>query len=90
MSVLLLLLNITATVIIVLHGLFNVINSMGRKTALGMRAAWLVITTCALAILLGPLFDKPTPGPYWSGILAGIALYILFDRRRSEAPRTLP
>lgn len=89
MSTLLTLLNTMSTSIIVLHGLFSVINAMGHKTGHGIRVAWIAMTTGALGILLGPLFNKPTPGPYWTGILVGIALYILFDRRRGSSRRIL-
>lgn len=89
MSTLLVLLNTMSTSIIVLHGLFSVINAMGHGTRHGIRAAWIVMTTGALGILLGPLFNKPTPGPYWTGILVGIALFILSDRRRSPSRRIM-
>lgn len=87
MSTVLAFLNTMAAAIILTHGLFHVINAMGHGTRHGMRCAWIVLTTGALGVLLAPLFDKPVPSPYWTGILVGIALYILFDRRRDSTRR---
>lgn len=87
MSTVLLFLNTMAAAVILTHGLFSVINAMGHATRHGMRCAWIILTTSALGVLVGPLFDKPVPSPYWTGILVGIALYILFDRRRENVRR---
>lgn len=84
MNILLLIVNTAASAIIVIYGVFSVINAMSHATGAGMRASWVALTTGALGVLLGPLFDKPTPSPYWTGVLVGLALYILFDRRRPQ------
>lgn len=80
-------LNIAAAAVVVVHGVFAVINSMGRHTGHGMRIAWAVLTTGALGVMVGPLFGKLPPGPSWTCMLVGIALSIIFERRRPGALR---
>jgi len=89
MNTLLLTLNSLASMVIVFYGVFSVINAMSHATRAGMRTTWVALTTGALGVLLAPLFGKPTPGPYWTAVLVGIALYILFDRRNGPG-RTAP
>lgn len=80
-------LNTVAAIVILINGLFSVINSMGRHTGHGMRIAWLAMTTGAFGVLLGPLFGHPPPGPYWTGLLVGFALFVIFERRHSNDVR---
>ena len=81
MNILLLTLNLLAATLIVLYGVFSVINAMTHATSHGMRLAWVVLTTGALGVLLAPLFDKPMPPAPLTAVLVGVALHILCDRR---------
>lgn len=82
MNTVLTIVNILAATIIVVHGVFTVINSMGRETGHGLRLAWAILTTGSLGVMVGPLFGRLTPGPSWTCMLVGVALAVVFDRRR--------
>lgn len=90
MITILTILNMAAAAVIVAHGVFAVINSMGRHTGHGMRLAWSILTTGALGVLVGPLFDKLPPGPSWTIMLVGLAASILFERRKPGKLRGMP
>lgn len=82
--------NLAAAAIVTVHGVFSVINLMGRRTGHGMRIAWVILTVGALGVLLGPIFGKAPPSPSWSIMLAGVALAIVFDRRQPGHLRGMP
>lgn len=75
-------LNIVCPVVILIHGLFQVINHMTKHTAFFMRLAWLLLTTGALALLLSPWFGVQF-GWGTSFLVWGFAAYILADKRDS-------
>jgi len=83
MIVVLLLINIAAALLILVRGMFFAINRMDRCTPHGMRLAWLGITTGALGIIVGPLYGIH-PNFWQTALVVGIALYVLFDRRRDS------
>jgi uncharacterized membrane protein HdeD (DUF308 family) len=68
-----------AALLILLRGLFVAINRMGRHTAPATRAAWLLLTTGAVDIVVGPLFGR-VPAPTYGDalLLAALAWYVLW------------
>jgi len=78
-------LNLVAAAVVFLFGLFGAINNMTGCTRHGIRIAWILLTTGALAVLLGPLYGYVTPR--WSEVLLNcrIALCLLVSRRRNCA-----
>lgn len=90
LPVILAVINMIAAAIVTVHGVFSVINLMGRHTGHGMRIAWVILTVGALGVMLGPIFGKAPPGPSWTIMLAGVALAIVFDRRKPGHLRGMP
>lgn len=76
-----LLISMGAALVIVLHGIFSVINGMTRCTAFVFRVAWISVTTGALYYLLVPFFNLRPPSTWEAFLLSGMAMFILFDRR---------
>jgi hypothetical protein len=75
------LINMIAAAVILIHGLFFVVNGMTHDTPTGIRVAWAALTTGALGVLAGPLFGARPP-TLWDVVLTmGIASYILSERR---------
>jgi hypothetical protein len=68
-----------AALLILLRGLFVAINRMGRHTAAATRAAWLLLTTGAVDIVVGPLFGR-VPAPTYGDalLLAALAWCVLW------------
>lgn len=71
-----------AAVVIVINGLFFVINKMSRHTAHGIRIAWILMTSGASGVLLGVIFGKWLPSLCDAVLLSGVALFMILDRRR--------
>lgn len=78
-------LNLAAAAVVFLFGLFGAINNMTGCTRHGIRIAWILLTTGALAVLLGPLYGYVSPR--WSEVLlnVGVALFVVTSRRRNCA-----
>lgn len=78
-------LNMLAAAVIFTSGLFGAINNMTRCTRHGIRLAWVILTTGALAVLLEPFYGASSPA--WQEVLlnCGVALFVLGNRRRSCA-----
>jgi hypothetical protein len=76
-------LNMIAAVTVLVCGL-AAINKMTRRTSQGMRVAWLALTTGALGVLVAPLYGYPSPGVWGTALNVGIALHLVFERRRSD------
>lgn len=71
-----------AAALILGRGLFFIINHMGRHTAFCTRLAWLLLTTGALDVLLGPVFGRVPAPSYGNAILlAGFACYLIWRTR---------
>lgn len=73
--------NLICAVIILNRGVFHVINVMTSATYFPVRAAWVLMTTGALAILVGPLFGFYVVSPYVTLLHAGVALFMFKERR---------
>ena len=78
--------NLIAAAIILIYGL-AAINKMGWRTCYGMRAAWLVLTTGALGVLISPIYGHQYFGLWETALNVGIALHVVFERRRSRDER---
>lgn len=78
----LLAISLLAAAVILVRGLFFVINRMNRCTPHGMRLAWLAMTTGALGVVVSPLYGSRQPSLWETALLVGIALHVLCDRRR--------
>jgi hypothetical protein len=74
--------NMVAAAIVLAYGV-TAINQMGRITCNGMRVAWIALTTGALGVLAGPIFGYPAPGMWGTVLHVGIALHVIFERRRA-------
>ncbi len=74
-------LNLISSCVIVYRGVFEVSNKMGKNTYFPFRLAWVLMTTGAAAILVGPLFGLYLTGTYSTLIHIGVALFIFSDRR---------
>jgi hypothetical protein len=74
--------NMVAAAIVLAYGV-TAINQMGRITCNGMRITWIALTTGALGVLAGPIFGYPTPGICGTVLHVGIALHVIFERRRA-------
>lgn len=88
-----LLLSITmlSTLVVLIKGLFFAINAMSRGTCNLVRIAWLAMTTGAFGVLVSPLYGHWHSPTVWEALLvAGIALYGVFDRRQPARFRGLP
>lgn len=74
-------LNILSAAVIVNKGIFNVINHMTKKTSFPVRLSWVCMVTGALAVVIAPLFGIFFVS--WTNTLihAGIALFLLSNRR---------
>ena len=81
-------LNLAAALVVFLVGLFGAINNMSRCTRHGIRIAWVMLTTGAFAVLLGPLYGDTNPT--WAEVIlnAGCALFVVANRRRACADDT--
>jgi hypothetical protein len=75
--------NMVAAAIVLVCGMAS-INQMGRGTCNGMRVAWIALTTGALGVLAGPVFGYPPPGIWGTVLHVGIALHVVFERRRVD------
>lgn len=75
--------NVFAASIVLVYGV-AAINRMGLGTCNGMRIAWLSLTTGALGVLLAPLYGHPAPGLWGTALNVGIALHVVFERRRGD------
>lgn len=73
-----------AAAVILVRGMFFSIPRMDRCTPHGIRLAWLAMTTGALGVLVRPLYGARPPSMWETALLVGIALYVLFDRRRRD------
>ena len=78
----LLVLSMLAAVVIVVNGLFFAINNITRHTAHGIRIAWILMTTGALGVFLGIVFSRWRPSVWDTALFVGLALYLIFERRR--------
>lgn len=68
---------LAAALAILCRGLFYTINHMGRHTGLLSRLAWLLLTTGALDIVIGPLFGRQPSASYGDALLlATLAWYL--------------
>lgn len=69
-------LNLLAAAVVVLRGLY-VLNHMGKRTGMLIRASWLVVTGGAAAVLL------TSSAPTWPEVMLhlGIAALVMLDRR---------
>lgn len=68
---------LAAALVILCRGLFHTINHMGRRTSLLSRLVWLLLTTGALDILIGPVFGRlPSPSYGDALLLAALAWYL--------------
>lgn len=76
-----LIVSIIAALIIVIHGIFIVINHMNRFTPSGMRFAWILITAGAMGALLLPIFYARYPTVLEAILMVGFAVFILAERR---------
>jgi hypothetical protein len=77
-----LIINMIAAAIVLSYGL-GAINRMSGCTCNGMRIAWLALTTGALGVLVGPLYGNALPGAWGTVLHVGIALHVIFERRRA-------
>lgn len=75
------LITMTAAAVIVLHGVFFVINRMGRDTPFGIRFAWIFVTVGAMGAFLSPMFHARSPTIWEVILLVGVATYNIFNRR---------
>ncbi|MBF8176932.1 hypothetical protein [Herminiimonas contaminans] len=76
-----LVISMLAALVIVIHGIFFVINNMNRFTPCGMRFAWILITAGGMAELLIPIFYPRNPSIPETILVVGIAVFILAERR---------
>lgn len=84
----LLALNVIAAVVILINGLFFVINRMSRHTRHGMRVAWLILTTGALGVAVSPLYCRWQPTLWETILIVGVALHFVFERRLATCSRS--
>lgn len=73
--------NIVCAAIIIYRGIFHVVNTMTRNTYFPVRAAWILMLTGALAVLVGPLFGFYVKSVQTTFTYAGIATFVFFERR---------
>lgn len=87
----LLALTLIAALGIFVKGLFFSLNNMSRHTSHGMRLAWVSLTTGAAGVLLSPLYGRMHSPTFWeTALVVGIAMYVLFERRRPDNLRGTP
>lgn len=73
---------LTAALLILCQGLFYIINHMGRHTPHLARLAWLLLTTGALDVAIGPVFGRMCAPTYGDAVLmAALAGYLLWRGR---------
>lgn len=72
---------LVSALIIFSHGVLFVLNKMSDCTHHGIRWAWLILTTGSVSVLLAPLYGNLQATLPSTIIIAGAALYALWDRR---------
>ena len=82
MTNLLLVIDVIACGITFLFGTFTAINGMDKKTGHWIRAAWVLVTVGALAIIIGPLYGRTPPDLAETVFSVGLAIFVMVDRRR--------
>lgn len=80
--------SVIACLCIVFMGVFMAINHMGKGTSHWVRWAWILITTAAFAILVGPLYGRTPSDMAETAMFVGIAIFLGFDRRRHFMPQS--
>jgi hypothetical protein len=76
-----------AAALILCRGLFIAINRMGRGTPLALRLGWLLLTTGALDIVLGPFFGRiAAPGYGDALLLTALAWFVVRHGASLERP----
>ncbi len=74
-------LNFVSAFIVVYLGVFHIINAMTKRTFFPVRLAWLLLTTGALAVLVGPLYGYSSTSVTNLLIHIGLATLVCFERR---------
>jgi hypothetical protein len=73
--------NIASALIIVYRGVFQVANSMTKKTYFPVRAAWILMITGSMAVLAGPFFGFSVTSVQTTISFVGVAIFVFFERR---------
>lgn len=79
--------NLACAILVLHNGLFHAINNMSSATDRWIRFGWILLTTAAFGILVGPVFGYFLPTMVETVLNVGVVLYVLNDRRRSRADR---
>lgn len=80
-SQLMMVLNVLTASVILVRGVFYVCNTMTCETRWTIRLSWVLMTTGALAVAVGPLFGLFISSVHVTLIMLGVAVFVWSDRR---------